>query len=529
MLTELAVRNLGVITELDLVVGPGLTVVTGETGAGKTLIVDAIGLLAGGRADTTMVREGATEAVVEGRFVDGDDEFVARRVVPVDGRSRAYLDDRMATVTTLGERVRDHVDLHAQHAQQSLLHTAGQRDALDRYAGVDTGPLDRARAHLAALRAELAELGGDAASREREMDLLSFQLAELAEAAITDADEDVRLSAEEAVLADVAAHRERAAEALERLAGVHGASDALGEAIGSLGAADAFDEQLRRLEGIAAELDDAVSELRERAEQIVEDPERLAEIARRRQLIATLRRRHGDGTVAGLIDEHGRLAERLGMLEDAEERAAVLGVAIEDAVAAVDAAADVVGAARRSAADGFADRVRDELRRLAMPAARFEVHVPDPDPGDAVQMLFSANPGSPPMPLARIASGGELARAMLSLRLLAAADQGTVVFDEVDAGIGGSAAIAVGDALARLGIGRQVLVVTHLAQVAAAADHQIGVVKTVAGGTTSTSAVRLTADDRVVELSRMLSGSPSSESARVHARELLAARGGHGG
>lgn len=531
MLIELAVRDLGVITELRLVLGAGLTVVTGETGAGKTLIVDAIDLLAGGRADTTMVRAGAEEAVVEGRFVEADGEFVARRVIPAGGRSRAYLDGEMATAGTLADHVRRHVDLHAQHAHQSLVHTAGQRAALDRFAGVDTAPVDEARSELVQLRAELDDLGGDAASRERELEILGYQLGELDDAGVTDADEDERLAAEEAMLADVVAHRERGGAALADLDGEHGASATLGAAIRALGTDEVFATHRDRLAGVAAELDDVVSELRDRLEHIVDDPARLAEITRRRQLITTLRRRHGDGTVAGLIAEHARLHERVAALEDAEGRAERIVSAIQDATGRLAAAAAHVGAARRRAAGRFAAAVQAELRELAMPAARLEVAVPDEDPGDEVEFRFSANPGSPPLPLTKVASGGELARTMLALRLTAMADQTTVVFDEVDAGIGGSAALAVGAALARLAADRQVLVVTHLAQVAAAADHQIGVVKTVDGRATSTDAVELTGEARVVELSRMLSGQPTSESARTHARELLAAvreTGSHG-
>lgn len=526
MLTELAVRDLGVIDDLRIVLGPGLTVVTGETGAGKTLIVGAIALLAGGRADATMVREGAPEAVVEGRFVDGDTEFVARRIIPVQGRSRAYLDGRMATVAALGEHVGRHVDLHAQHAHQSLLHTRGQRAALDQYADVDTAPLTEARAVLGALRAELADLGGDAASREREMELLRFQLAELDEARIDDPAEDEHLADTEARLADVAAHRVRAAEALEHLTGERRASDSLGDAIGVLTGDTVFGAHTARLEGLAAELDDVVTQLRSDAENIVEDPELLAQVTARRQLIATLRRRHGDGTVAGIIAEHARLGERLAALEGAEDRAGSLSAAITGATRQVESAAAVVGGTRRRAAGAFAEAVQAELRLLAMPAARLELSVPADDPAEAIEMYFSANPGASPLPLTRIASGGELARAMLALRLVAIGEASTVVFDEVDAGIGGAAALAVGEALARLATRRQVLVVTHLPQVAAAADHQISVAKSVEEGRTTTRVVDLTGEERVVELSRMLSGQPTSESARTHARELLASARG---
>lgn len=529
MLAELAVSNLGVITDLRLVLSDGMTVVTGETGAGKTLIVDAIDLLAGGRADPGAVREGAGEAVVEGRFVTGTQEVVVRRVVPADGRSRAYVDGEMATARTLAEVVARQVEIYAQHAQHSLLGVAGQRAALDRYAGTDLGELHEARRRCKEIEDALASLGGDLATRDREIELLRFQLAELHDAALDDPDEDERLAAEQAALGDVAADRARAAEALAALSGDSGALESLGVAVAALAPSDVFTAEHHRISGLTAELTDAASELRRRAETVVEDPERLEAVTQRRQLLATLRRRHGDGTLAGVIAEQARLGRRLAELEHAEERSAGLVTELDEARLALQRAAAVVARTRREAAPELSRRVQDELRKLAMPAASFAIAVGELDPGDDVEMRFTANPGTTPAPLARAASGGELARAMLALRLVATSDQDTVVFDEVDAGIGGAAAIAVGGALRRLGRTRQVFVVTHLAQVAAAADHQIGVSKSVVKGTTRTRADVLTGEDRVRELSRMLSGQPASDSARAHARELLATAGGGAG
>ncbi len=526
MLAELAVSDLGVITDLRLVLGEGMTALTGETGAGKTLIVDAIDLLSGGRADADAVREGAAEAVVEGRFVTGDDEVVVRRVIPATGRSRAYVDGQMATARSLADVVARHVEVYAQHGQHSLLGVAGQRAALDRFAGTDLGELHEARARYRSIEDDLASVGGDLASREREIELLRFQLAELDEAAVDDPDEDEHLAAEQAALGDVAANRTRAAEASALLSDDGGALDTLGAVTAALASTDVFAAEHARIRGLTAELEDAAAELRRRAETIVEDPERLEAVTQRRQLLATLRRRHGDGTLAGVITEHARLAARLADLEHADERAAELTERLTDAARAVAAAAAEVAAVRHEAAPRLARRVQAELRALAMPAADFSITVGSEDPGDAVEMRFTANAGTSPAPLARAASGGELARAMLALRLVSATDQDTVVFDEVDAGIGGSAAIAVGDALRRLGRERQVLVVTHLAQVAAAADHQIGVTKVVEAGAARTEASSLTEEARVGELSRMLSGRPKSDAARAHARELLAAAAG---
>ena len=219
MLHELHIESMGVIETLDLVLSPGLTAFTGETGAGKTMLVEAIKLLVGGRADPSIVRTGAAEARVEGRFVVGDDEYIVSRVIPMDGRSRAYVNGRLATATTLAELGARTVDLHGQHAHQSLLSTAAQRDALDRFCATDLEPLRAARARLTEIDASLAALGGDQRSRRARVDLLRFQVGELAAAAITEADEDDRLTAEEDVLADAVAHREAGESALEALIG----------------------------------------------------------------------------------------------------------------------------------------------------------------------------------------------------------------------------------------------------------------------------------------------------------------------
>ena len=217
MLAELVVRDLGVIEELALVLGPGMTAVTGETGAGKTLVVGAIDLLTGGRADASLVRPGAAEAEIEGRFVLGDDEYVVRRVVPRQGRSRAYINGRLASISALADVAVDLVDLHGQHAHQSLLKPPVQRGALDRYGSVDTSKLDALVDDLRSLDAALVELGGDGRARAREIDLLRHQITEIEESGLTDGDEDARLDVEESLLADAGAHREAAAEVVQLL------------------------------------------------------------------------------------------------------------------------------------------------------------------------------------------------------------------------------------------------------------------------------------------------------------------------
>ncbi|MGA1051503.1 MAG: DNA repair protein RecN [Ilumatobacteraceae bacterium] len=538
MLTELHIEQLGVIERATLVLGPGVTALTGETGAGKTMLVEAIELLVGGRADPSMVRFGAPEARVDGRLElprpDGSmREIVVSRVVPASGRSRAYVDGRPVTAAHLADTLVGAIDLHGQHAHQSLLSAGTQRMALDRFGRIDLGPLRAARARIAEIQAELAALGGDERERAREIDLLRYQVGELDDAEVVDPDEDRRLATEEATLAHALAHREAAEAVLEVLRGDGGVCDRLPETLPLLGDREPFVDLIGRLRAAVADLDDLAGDLRARAEGIEEDPERLAVIRRRRQTLTDLRRKYGDD-LSDVMAFHAAAAARLGELVEYDRRAADLDRALTAAIDAERAEAELVGVARRRAAPVLAEAVEARLRQLAMPEARIAVDVgghADDHPGDDVRFLLAANPGTPLLPLNRVASGGELARAMLALRLVlseagTATGAGTIVFDEVDAGVGGAAAVAVGSALADLGRHHQVLIVTHLAQVAAAASAQLVVAKAVENGSTSTTVRALAGDERAAEVARMLSGD-DSEAALAHARTLLADRGTH--
>ena len=587
MLCELRVSQLGVIEDLTLVLGPGLTALTGETGAGKTLVVEAIELLLGGRAEGLLVRPGAAEAVVEGRFVvpasfgaadddrpfdaagsrregegpqepDGtsaDAEVVLRRVVPAAGRSRAYVDGTMSAVAALAQLGERLVDLHGQHAHQSLFSTAAQRDALDHYAGADRRPRDSARARLREVEEAMAKAGGDAGTRSREIELLRYQLAELSSAGLTTPAEDDELAAEEERLARAAAHRGAAEAAYERLSGEDQLQDALGRVLALLSGHPPLADLDERLRGVSSEVADIARELLDSAEALEQDPERLAEVVGRRAMLRELRRKYAGagGALEDVLAFQMRAGERLEDLEDLEAVGSQLEQDRAKCIGELHRAADELGEARRRAAPSLGVAVEAELRRLAMPRARFVVRVGGDDlaegaeaedlrtlAGEGVTFLLAANPGEPLLPLSSVASGGELARAMLALRLVlltvparpgpAGVDLGgplTLVFDEVDAGVGGEAALAVGRALADLGRRYQVLVVTHLAQVAAFADAQIAVSKVERAGRAITLAETMTGDRRVVELSRMLSGQPGSRTARLHAAELLeTARGG---
>jgi DNA repair protein RecN (Recombination protein N) len=553
MLTELHIENLGVIERASLVLGGGVTALTGETGAGKTMLVEAIELLVGGRSDATVVRTGAAEARIDGRLVlnrpDGIEEIVLTRIVPADGRSRAYVNGRPTTVANLAELTDGIIDLHGQHAHQGLLSTATQRAALDQFGAVDLSPLRAARARLTEVEAELATLGGDERARAREIDLLRFQVGELDAAGVTDPDEDAHLDRDEAILADAVAHHEAGLAALGLLRDDDGVDDRLRLALHALGHREPYIRVQERLTGLLAELDDIGVDLRDRAEAIEEDPDRLDEIRQRRQLLRDLQRKYGDG-LSEVIGFHSEAEDRLRDLERYDLRAGELDQARKSALEAERLAANQIGLRRRAVAPELAKAVERRLRDLAMPNAAIAVEVGrnnDDQPGDldiagdAVRFMLSANPGSALLPLNRVASGGELARTMLALRLVlsgvvpsGAARAGgdgagggapTLVFDEVDAGIGGTAATAVGQALADLGADHQVLVVTHLPQVAASASRQLVVSKSVSGGATFTSVDAVVGNARVAEVARMMSGS-ESPAALDHARDLLQSRAG---
>jgi len=562
MLVELRVRNLGVIEDAALLLGPGLTALTGETGAGKTLVVEALSLLAGGRADAVLVRPGADEAVVEGRFLcpTGDAEAAGgertlARVLARSGRSRAYLDGRMVPVATLGEVGRDLIELHGQHAYHSLLSPVSQREALDRAGRIDTRRLRAALRAEADLSARQAALGGDERSRAREIALLRYQLEEIDGAGLSDPAEEDQLREREARLAGAVAHRQALQVAREALGGEDGALDRLGAALAALAGRPGLERGHARLRGLAAEVADAAEELRLLGEEVEDDPGALSALGERRHVLAELRRKYGE-TLAEVIGYGRAVRARLVELESHEERAAALEAERAALEAERHAAAAELGAARRQAAAPFGAAVEARLVGLALPRARFSVDVDGDAAGERVTWRLGTNPGEPALPLARAASGGELARTMLAVRLalsdLHAGDpegaggvepgrdrrtdpelaRRTVVFDEVDAGIGGQAALAVGAALADVAVGGQVLVVTHLPQVAAFATRQVVVSKTTvrSGGddgsgeaerTVATVAV-VEGAERVSELARMLSGRPDSATARLHAEELLA-------
>jgi DNA repair protein RecN (Recombination protein N) len=552
-LVELRVRNLGVIDDVAVSLGPGMTALTGETGAGKTLLVEALSLLLGGRADQTVVRAGADEAMVEGRFLipagtghpsDGDDrsagktdgggpdevglngwgpdEIVLARAVVRGGRSKAWIDGRMATVGALAELAGGLIELHGQHQHQSLTRAEAQRRALDAFGQIELTGLEAAQRRLRLLTDESAAIGGDVRQRAREVDLLNYQVDEIAAAGIEDLDEDGRLEVEEDRLAAATAHRQAAAAALAAISGSDDSSalDRLGDASGSVAGRAPLAPMEARIRSSMADLADLATELRTVVETWDDDPERLEEIRNRRKMFHELERKYGNN-LEEVLAHASDARERLGVIEREELRASALDGEIRSARDALEQAESDVASARRETAPRLAGQIELTLKNLAMPSARFSISVEGAGPADQVSFLLGANPGEPLQPLAKVASGGELARTMLAVRLAITDSPGVMAFDEVDAGVGGAAATSVGSALAGLGRHAQVLVVTHLAQVAALADHQIEVRKSEGDGRTRSEVVALDAEGRVVEISRMLSGRPDSSSARRHARELL--------
>jgi DNA repair protein RecN (Recombination protein N) len=520
MLLELAVSDLGVIDTLTLQLPAGLIALTGETGAGKTLVVDAIDLLMGGRAHPGLVRPGATEATVDGRFELDDEEIVLTRVVPANGRSRAYINGRPATVSALADVGANLVDLHGQHAHQSLLGVEAQRAALDQFGRVNLDRLVACRKLLRDLETALVELGGDERTRARELDLLRYQVRELDDATLKDPDEDVSLAEAEDLLANAVEHREAADSALTTIADDDGIRDRLADATARLTDRPPFVEVTARLKALLAELDDISDTVRVISESIDQDPAALADVQERRHLLHQLCRKYGDD-LHEVIAEHAALRERLVELEGHDERAARLDTEVLAAGRELaDAEAEVL-AARLEAAPMLADAIASHLPDLAMEKAEVGIEVDGVD-GSQVVFLLAANPGSALQPLSKVASGGELARAMLALRSVLSEAPPILVFDEVDAGIGGQAGLSIGRSLAALGDRHQVLVVTHLPQVAAFADAHLAVEKRQGEDDTVSEVRLLNNTERRTELARMLSGQPESKTARKHAKELLA-------
>ena len=579
MIAELRIASLGVIESSTLELGPGLTVVTGETGAGKTMLVTALGLLLGARADSGAVRSGARSARVEGVVAAGgvpgfaaaveeaggaveDCEVVLARNVSAEGRSRAFVGGAAVPVATLSAVTEPLVAVHGQSDQHRLLRAGAQREALDRFGGEEVarhlGRYRDVHERLLAAERELAEVTATARERAREADLLRFGLAEVEEVD-PQPGEDAALAGEESRLGFADTLRTAAEQAHESLSSDAGGPDALA----ATSAARSLLEGVREHDPEAGELADRLAEVTyllsdvaadvaSYASRVETDPARLAAVSERRAALAALTRKYGE-TADEVLAWAAEAGRRLLELDSTDERIEQLRAERDRLRADLADAATALSEARREAAGRLAELATAELAELAMPHARLSVDVrrTTVDPGraaadddgagdrvvevdgvpvryhahgvDEVELLLAANTGSEPRPLGKGASGGELSRVMLAIEVVLAGtgEVPTFVFDEVDAGVGGRAAIEVGRRLARLARDAQVLVVTHLPQVAAYADRHVVVEKSSDGSVTTSGLTVLGPQDRERELARMFAGLEGSDTALAHARELL--------
>ncbi|MBW3577930.1 MAG: DNA repair protein RecN [Actinobacteria bacterium] len=554
MIDELHIAGLGVIEDVTLPLSPGLTVVTGETGAGKTMVVTALQLLLGDRADTSLVRAGSEAAVVEARLTpvpsnaaaggwaspDTTELIISREILPgradgSGGRSRVRIGGRLAAVSALADLMGEFVDVHGQGSHVRLGRSDVARTLLDRYAGAP-----HART-LAAYRpawtawqevsGQRASLLADARERAREHDRLAHELAEI-DAADLDPQRDADLGEERARLE----HAEQLASAAGQAAAAldeDGAGHPVGVAVAALRRAAGHDAHLdalgERTEALAAELADVRGELRTYAETVEADPVHLDELRRRERLLGDLTRKYG-ADIPGVLDYSTQARARLAELSRHEESAAALAEREADLAAQVHRLAGELHRGRDAASTRLAEAIEAHLADLGMAHARVRISVegrqqPGPNGCDRVSIELAANPGEPRRPLGEGASGGERSRVALAVEVALAdvEDARVLVFDEVDAGVGGATAMAVGEKLARLAVdGRQVLCVTHLPQLAAFADVHHVVEKGIRGGRTVTTSRSVEGGDRPAELARMLSGGAGRGAGVAHAQELLA-------
>lgn len=525
-LQRLEVRHLATIRTLELVLGPGLNVFTGETGAGKSIIVDALGLLLGTRANSDLIRTGEDHLSVAGFW--NDDELSAGRRVTQSGRSTARLDGEVVSLRELQEWAAQRLTIHWQHSAVSLLSVANQRALLDRQVVSQQKAYVAAYSAWQSARERLERLQASARDRARQIDLLEFQVREI-EAAAVQSGEEEPLGTELTRLSHLESITQGAAGALELLSdGEINVEGLMNEALRALASAAKYDQTAQALhaelhgalEGVQA----VTGELRDLAEASAPDPAELARIEERLSLLGKLRAKYGP-TLEDVAAFGAQAAEELAALTRDEDDAGALEAELERLHAEVLRVGKALDDARQHEAPPLSEKLLAVIRELGMPHARLAFRLtPLPQPSahglSDVTLLFTANPGEELGPLSDVASGGELSRVMLAISTVLGADTPTVVFDEVDAGIGGAAALAVAAQLRELAASRQVMVVTHLAQIAAQAQHHYLVEKAVEDGRTVSRVRLLTPNERLAEIARMLSGN-TSKAALSHARELL--------
>ncbi len=551
MLIELRIRNVAIIDNVVLAIAPGFNVLSGETGAGKSIIVGALGLLLGERGHGDTVRAGQERASVEGVFdvageggatlrlleergieVDGT-QVVLRRELTAGGRSRAWVNGSTVTASQLAEIGSRLVDLHGQHESQALLIPEAQLAILDGYAGCTTlaQRVKAAHADLQRIASERRSLTERRAEAERRSDYLRHVVREIEDAKPL-AGEDLRIEEEERRLAHVQDLRKLAASAGEALDGEEEAILARLSAVRkSLSSAERMDPSLSRLGelvgGAMDSLSEASRELRDYEANLDADPERLSRLEKRRDVLYRLTSKYG-GSIQGVLETLRASRSELDLVDTASIDLSALADQESKGRATLAAVAGELSASRKKGAAGLSRDVSKSLPKLGMDDGRFDVALSPiseigPSGAEIVEFRVTLNVGHDSRPLARVASGGELSRVMLALKgVLAQLDHTpTLVFDEVDAGIGGRVALQVGDAMRELTAHHQVLAITHLAQIAARAHRQVVVRKDARGGVTTADLATVDGSERVEEIARMLGGDPASETSRAHARELL--------
>jgi DNA repair protein RecN (Recombination protein N) len=540
MLRFLRIRNLAVIEAVEVEFEAGFNVLTGETGAGKSILVEAVGLLLGARASADLVRTGESHAAIEAIFEDPDGrELIVRRELTSQGRSRSFINGALATAAALRDLSEKLVELHGQHEHQALLDPLTHLPLLDDYASLDEQAASVAGrwAAVRTLREQLDRSRMDAREKAARLDLIAFQLGEIEKAAAKPGEDD-ELAATKQVLASAERIQRLCEESYASLYESDGAVLAglsgVWKRVGELAAIDPqFAPYADAREGIKSQLEDLAYFLRNYAEGVDASPARLQQVEDRLALLERLKRKYGP-QLQDVIDTGTALARERELLTGAGERADDLQQALSDASESYLAAARALSAARRKAAARFARDIEGLLAELAMARTRFELRFNDGElPAEAwgergideAEFYVSPNPGEDLRPLARIVSGGELSRIMLALKTLAAGAGGgkTLIFDEVDAGIGGRVADVVGTRLRALGSRFQVLCITHLAQIAARGTTQFRIEKSVRASRTVTTVERLEGEGRVEEIARMIGGVSVTEAVRASARDLLAA------
>lgn len=555
MLLNLTITNFAIIDRLDVQFGEGFNVLTGETGAGKSIILDAFGLLLGDRAQPELVRAGAVEATVEALFdlagrddlrrayeeagFSVGDELVLRRIVQSGGRSRAYINGSLATLGQLQPLAEQLVAVCGQHEHQTLLQRSAHLEILDRFGGLD----EQLKAYRDAYRElqevarRLERLRGAERDRQQRLEFLRHQAAEI-DAAKLLPEEEVELASERLLLQNAERLTAITRGGFEALYEGDGAvCEVLGTLADDLRSVAAIDRELGDLAEVVQrslfDLEDAASRLRSYLGRISFEPDRLEAIEERLAVLTRLKRKYAP-TLGEVLALQKSFAAEIDELENAGAICTGLAGELAGLVERTRSLGEALSLGRRQAAERLASTLVRELRDLAMAGAAFEgafstLDQPGPDGLDKLEFLVSLNPGEPLMPLARVASGGELSRLMLALKRIApdAERVPTVIFDEVDAGIGGAAATAVGRKLQAVSRASQILCVTHLPQVAAFADHHHRVVKREAAGRTLVTMACLDGEARVSEMARMLGGAQVTEQSLLHARELIAASAAH--